>query len=247
MSPAPDQPGRPRYAAGDVAVLRAALAPRGEDHLLRSSSVVQDVSYAPGRLAYRTFDGDSVEVIRLGYRPLRVLAGGVPLALRSAPAGEGYSLEPLAGGDVVVRVHHSTVNYKDGLAITGKLPVVRRFPMIPGIDFCGEVVSSESPDFKPGDTVVVQVKVVEGDRERVQAYEGVVIARSNRGLNSSFTVRKISHGEGVERVFQTYSPAISDISVKRRGQVRRAKLYYLRERSGKSARIKEKLPARKAK
>ena len=85
------------------------------------------------------------------------------------------------------------------------------------------------PEFKPGDTVVVQVKVVEGDRERVQAYEGVVIAKSNRGLNSSFTVRKISHGEGVERVFQTYSPAISDITVKRRGSVRRAKLYYLRD------------------
>ena len=97
------------------------------------------------------------------------------------------------------------------------------------------------PDFKPGDTVVVQVKVVEGDRERVQAYEGVVIARSNRGLNSSFTVRKISHGEGVERVFQVHSPAISDVSVKRRGSVRRAKLYYLRDLSGKAARIEEKL------
>ena len=97
------------------------------------------------------------------------------------------------------------------------------------------------PDFKPGDTVVVQVKVVEGDRERVQAYEGVVIARSNRGLNSSFTVRKISHGEGVERVFQTHSPAISDIVVKRRGSVRRAKLYYLRDLAGKAARIEEKV------
>jgi len=97
------------------------------------------------------------------------------------------------------------------------------------------------PEFRPGDTVVVQVKVVEGDRERVQAYEGVVIAKSNRGLNSSFTVRKISHGEGVERVFQTYSPAISDIQVKRRGSVRRAKLYYLRDLSGKAARIEEKI------
>jgi len=97
------------------------------------------------------------------------------------------------------------------------------------------------PDFKPGDTVIVQVKVVEGDRERIQAYEGVVIARSNRGLNSSFTVRKMSHGEGVERVFQTYSPAISDIAVKRRGNVRRAKLYYLRDLSGKAARIEEKI------
>ena len=97
------------------------------------------------------------------------------------------------------------------------------------------------PDFNPGDTIVVQVKVVEGDRERVQAYEGVVIAKSNRGLNSSFTVRKISHGEGVERVFQTYSPAISEITIKRRGSVRRAKLYYLRDLSGKAARIEEKL------
>ena len=97
------------------------------------------------------------------------------------------------------------------------------------------------PEFKPGDTVVVQVKVIEGDRERVQAYEGVVIARSNRGLNSSFTVRKISHGEGVERIFQVHSPAISDVAVKRRGSVRRAKLYYLRDLSGKAARIEEKL------
>jgi large subunit ribosomal protein L19 len=88
------------------------------------------------------------------------------------------------------------------------------------------------PDFNPGDTVVVQVKVKEGDRERAQAYEGVVIAKSNRGLNSSFTVRKISHGEGVERVFQTYSPSISEIEIKRRGSVRRAKLYYLRDLSG---------------
>ena len=97
------------------------------------------------------------------------------------------------------------------------------------------------PAFRPGDTVVVNVKVVEGDRERVQAYEGVVIAISNRGINSSFTVRKISHGEGVERVFQTHSPAIADISVKRRGSVRRAKLYYLRDLSGKAARIEEKV------
>ena len=100
------------------------------------------------------------------------------------------------------------------------------------------------PEFKPGDTVVVQIKVVEGDRERVQAYEGVVIARSNRGFNSSFTVRKVSHGEGVERTFQTYSPLIASIEVKRRCDVRRAKLYFLRERSGRSARIKEKLPGK---
>ncbi len=97
------------------------------------------------------------------------------------------------------------------------------------------------PEFAPGDTVIVQVKVKEGSRERLQAYEGVVIAKRNRGLNSSFIVRKISSGEGVERTFQTYSPLVASIEVKRRGDVRRAKLYYLRERSGKSARIKEKL------
>ena len=97
------------------------------------------------------------------------------------------------------------------------------------------------PEFAPGDTVIVQVKVKEGSRERLQAYEGVVIAKRNRSLNSSFIVRKISSGEGVERTFQTYSPLVASIEVKRRGDVRRAKLYYLRERSGKSARIKEKL------
>ncbi len=102
------------------------------------------------------------------------------------------------------------------------------------------------PDFAPGDTVVVNVNVVEGTRKRVQAFEGVVIARRNRGLNSSFIVRKISSGEGVERTFQLYSPLIASIDVKRRGDVRRAKLYYLRDRSGKSARIKEKLPGRTA-
>jgi large subunit ribosomal protein L19 len=100
------------------------------------------------------------------------------------------------------------------------------------------------PDFRPGDTVVVGVSVVEGTRKRVQAYEGVVVAKRNRGLNSSFIVRKISSGEGVERTFQTYSPSITSIEIKRRGDVRRAKLYYLRERSGKSARIKEKLKTR---
>ena len=100
------------------------------------------------------------------------------------------------------------------------------------------------PVFAPGDTVIVQVKVKEGNRERLQAYEGVVIAKRNRGLNSNFIVRKISAGEGVERTFQTYSPLIASVEVKRRGDVRRAKLYYLRERSGKSARIKEKLTRR---
>jgi len=97
------------------------------------------------------------------------------------------------------------------------------------------------PAFAPGDTIVVQVKVKEGTRERIQAYEGVVIAKRNRGYHSAFTVRKMSHGEGVERVFQTYSPQIQEIQIKRRGAVRRAKLYYLRDRTGKSARIKEKL------
>lgn len=106
-------------------------------------------------------------------------------------------------------------------------------------------LGKEIPEFAPGDTVVVHVKVKEGSRERLQAYEGVVIAKRNRGLNSSFNVRKISSGEGVERTFQTYSPLVAKIEVKRRGDVRRAKLYYLRDRSGKSARIKEKLPAKK--
>ena len=104
-----------------------------------------------------------------------------------------------------------------------------------------ERMQREVPDFGPGDTVVVEVKVKEGERERVQAYEGVVIAKRNRGLNSSFTVRKISHGEGVERVFQTDSPSLGAITVKRRGNVRRAKLYFLRERTGKAARIEEKV------
>lgn len=107
-------------------------------------------------------------------------------------------------------------------------------------------LNKEIPSFAPGDTIVVNVNVVEGDRKRVQAYEGVVISKRNRGLNSSFIVRKISSGEGVERTFQTYSPLIASITVKRRGDVRRAKLYYLRDRSGRSARIREKLPARAA-
>ena len=104
-----------------------------------------------------------------------------------------------------------------------------------------EQMQRDVPEFGPGDTVIVQVKVKEGNRERLQAFEGVVIAKRNRGLNSAFTVRKISHGEGVERVFQTYSPLIGGIEVKRRGDVRRAKLYYMRERRGKAARIKEKI------
>lgn len=104
-----------------------------------------------------------------------------------------------------------------------------------------EQMTREVPEFGAGDTVIVQVKVKEGTRERLQAFEGVVIAKRNRGLNSAFTVRKLSHGEGVERVFQTYSPAVASIQVKRRGDVARAKLYYLRGRTGKAARIKEKL------
>jgi large subunit ribosomal protein L19 len=104
-----------------------------------------------------------------------------------------------------------------------------------------EQMGREVPEFAPGDTVVVQVKVKEGNRERLQAFEGIVIAKRNRGLNSAFTVRKISHGEGVERAFQTFSPLIDSIRVKRKGDVRRAKLYYLRGRTGKAARIKEKV------
>ncbi len=104
-----------------------------------------------------------------------------------------------------------------------------------------EQMQRDIPEFGPGDTIVVQVKVKEGTRERLQAFEGVVIAKRDRGLNSAFTVRKISHGEGVERVFQTYSPLIATITVKRRGAVRRAKLYYMRELRGKAARIKEKI------
>lgn len=100
---------------------------------------------------------------------------------------------------------------------------------------------TDIPNFKPGDTVIVQIKVIEGERERLQAFEGIVIAIRNRGLNSSFTVRKISHGVGVERVFQTHSPAIANVEIKRRGDVRRAKLYYLRGLTGRAARIKEKL------
>lgn len=104
-----------------------------------------------------------------------------------------------------------------------------------------EQLKRDIPDFAPGDTVTVQVRVKEGQRERLQAFEGVVIAKRNRGLHSSFTVRKISYGEGVERVFQTHSPAIAGIEIKRKGDVRRAKLYYMRERRGKSARIREKI------
>jgi large subunit ribosomal protein L19 len=116
---------------------------------------------------------------------------------------------------------------------------VRRNKVIEVLE--NEQLKTEIPEFAPGDTVVVQVKVKEGNRERLQAFEGVVIGRRNRGLNSAFTVRKISHGVGVERSFQLHSPLIAGIEVKRRGDVRKAKLYYLRERSGRSARIKEKV------
>ncbi|MFQ3216471.1 MAG: large subunit ribosomal protein L19 [Paraperlucidibaca sp.] len=123
------------------------------------------------------------------------------------------------------------------IKMSGKHPLVQAVENVQ--------LKQDIPKFAPGDTVVVQVKVKEGERERLQAYEGVVIAIKNRGLNSAFTVRKISNGIGVERVFQTHSPIVAGIEVKRRGAVRRAKLYYLRDRSGKSARIKEKLAPRK--
>ncbi|MEQ8857802.1 MAG: 50S ribosomal protein L19 [Pseudomonadales bacterium] len=116
---------------------------------------------------------------------------------------------------------------------------MRRNKVIEALE--NEQMRGEAPEFGAGDTVVVQVKVKEGDRERLQAFEGVVIGRRNRGLNSSFTVRKISHGVGVERTFQLHSPLIASIEVKRRGDVRQAKLYYLRDRSGRSARIREKV------
>ncbi|HAI70562.1 MAG TPA: 50S ribosomal protein L19 [Gammaproteobacteria bacterium] len=110
-----------------------------------------------------------------------------------------------------------------------------------------EQMTKEIPDFRAGDTLIVEIKVQEGERKRLQAFEGLVIAKRNRGLNSAFTVRKISHGEGVERVFQTYSPLIESITVKRRGDVRRAKLYYMRNLRGKAARIKEKMVIKKPK
>lgn len=110
-----------------------------------------------------------------------------------------------------------------------------------------EQMTREIPAFRAGDTVIVQIKIKEGERERLQAFEGLVIAKRNRGLNSAFTVRKISHGEGVERVFPSYSPLIESIQVKRRGRVRRAKLYYMRSLRGKAARIKEKIVSKKAK
>ena len=120
---------------------------------------------------------------------------------------------------------------------------MRRNKIIEALE--NEQLKTDIPDFGPGDTVVVQVKVIEANRERLQAFEGVVIGKRNRGLNSSFIVRKISSGEGVERTFQTYSPLIASVELKRRGDVRRAKLYYLRQRSGKSARIREKLEGAK--
>ena len=121
--------------------------------------------------------------------------------------------------------------------MSGKNPIIAQIE--------SEQMTKEIPAFAPGDTVVVQVKVKEGNRERLQAFEGVVLAKRNRGLNSAFTVRKISSGIGVERTFQTYSPLVDSIKVKRRGDVRQAKLYYLRELSGRAARIKEKLDNRK--
>ncbi|MDE0270912.1 MAG: 50S ribosomal protein L19 [Gammaproteobacteria bacterium] len=116
---------------------------------------------------------------------------------------------------------------------------MRRNKVLEGVE--NEQLKTDLPDFSPGDTVVVQVTVREGSRERLQAFEGVVIGKRNRGLNSAFTVRKMSHGVGVERTFQTHSPLIASVTVKRRGDVRKAKLYYLRQRSGRAARIKEKV------
>jgi len=116
---------------------------------------------------------------------------------------------------------------------------MRRNKVLEGLE--NEQLKTDLPEFSPGDTVVVQVKVREGSRERLQAFEGVVIGKRNRGLNSAFTVRKMSHGVGVERTFQTHSPLIASVTVKRRGDVRKAKLYYLRQRSGRAARIKEKV------
>ena len=116
---------------------------------------------------------------------------------------------------------------------------MRRNKVLEGLE--NEQLKTDLPDFSPGDTVVVQVKVREGSRERLQAFEGVVIGKRNRGLNSAFTVRKMSHGVGVQRTFQTHSPLIASVTVKRRGDVRKAKLYYLRQRSGRAARIKEKV------
>ena len=151
--------------------------------------------------------------------------------------------------------HNSRVFFLDPAARRGALVVLEEFShlLFPGqinrgVDVLpvisqleAEQMEKDVPAFGPGDTVVVQVKVKEGNRERLQAFEGVVIGKRNRGLNSAFTVRKISHGVGVERTFQTYSPLVEAIEVKRRGDVRQAKLYYLRELSGKAARIKEKL------
>jgi len=128
------------------------------------------------------------------------------------------------------------------------LNIRRRYKMSNIIDELErEQMTREIPAFRAGDTVIVQIKIKEGERERLQAFEGLVIAKRNRGLNSAFTVRKISHGEGVERVFPSYSPLIESIQVKRRGRVRRAKLYYMRSLRGKAARIKEKIVSKKAK
>lgn len=129
--------------------------------------------------------------------------------------------------------------YNEPLDFTGARPMSGKNKIIQALE--AEQLRAEIPEFGPGDTVTVQVRVREGNRERLQAFEGVVIGKRNRGLNSAFTVRKISHGVGVERTFQTHSPLIAGVEVKRRGDVRQAKLYYLRERSGRAARIKEKV------
>src|SRR6185312_7599407 len=161
----------------------------------------------------------------------------------AAPGGAGAHLVDAAGADRPRAAGCTATRVVGGISVGARARAREGKRAMSNIiqTLESERMTREVPEFKPGDTVVVQIKVVEGDRERIQAYEGVVIARSNRGFNSSFTVRKISHGEGVERTFQSYSPAITSIAVKRRGSVRRAKLYYLRNLAGKAARIEEKV------
>ena len=144
-------------------------------------------------------------------------------------------------GDVLVKVDYSGLNYKDALILKNGAKLVKNYPHIPGIDFSGKVIESVNPEFKSGDTISVGVKVIEGEKSRIQIFKAVVIAISaGSGMSKTFTVRKVSNGVGVERIFPLHSPNIDKITVVRRGKVRRAKLYYLRERSGRSARITEK-------
>ena len=144
-------------------------------------------------------------------------------------------------GNVLIKVDYSGLNYKDALILKNGASLVKEYPHIPGVDFSGKVVESESPDFKSGDTVAVGVKVIEGNRSRIQTFEGVVISiSSGANISKTFTVRKISNNVGVERIFPIYSPNVDSIKILKKGKVRRAKLYYLRSRKGKAARVKEK-------